>query len=151
MKNIPHEASEIDLLKCLFLNIFLIFNFSIAVGFAESKKANKVYYGAHEGNHVIYPDCRIDFQKNFSKAVELGTYNKVKILAPYQNLNKAGILKIGIKLKIDYAHTHTCYSPGVGGVSCGKCGSCQERLSAFKEIGIKDPLNYITRELISKK
>ena len=31
---------------------------SLAVGYAVSLNARAVYYGAHSGDHFIYPDCR---------------------------------------------------------------------------------------------
>lgn len=120
---------------------------SIATGVAETVGASKIYYGAHGGDHAIYPDCRLEFIKAINNAARLGTYNKVKILAPYSDINKIGILKIGKKLKVDYSKTHTCYNP-LDGKSCGKCGSCQERLGAFKANKIKDPLSYKTRVIL---
>jgi 7-cyano-7-deazaguanine synthase len=116
---------------------------SLAIGIAESNNINKVYYGAHGGDHAIYPDCRQDFLEAVNKAGNLGTYLNVEILAPYMKMNKISILKKGIKLKVNYKNTHTCYSPNKAGQSCGRCGSCQERLEAFEKNNIKDPLNYI--------
>ena len=31
---------------------------SLAIGYAVSIGAEQVYYGAHSGDHEIYPDCR---------------------------------------------------------------------------------------------
>lgn len=36
-------------------------------------------------------------------------------------------------------------------VACGKCGSCQERLTAFAELNTADPVQYESRELIPKE
>jgi len=116
---------------------------SIAAGLAESIMADTVFYGAHGGDHIIYPDCRIEFEKTFSSAASLGTFNKIKIKAPYRSINKIGILKKGIKLKVPYQDTHTCYNPSKKGESCGKCGACQERLEAFNKLNIKDPKKYV--------
>ena len=46
---------------------------------------------------------------------------------------------------LDYGKTYTCYAGGE--LACGKCGSCQERLAAFSEIGATDPLDYQSREI----
>ncbi len=122
---------------------------SIAVGIAESNNIKEIYYGAHAGDHAIYPDCRKNFIKAISNASGKGTYNNVKILAPYSNINKVGILKRGIKFGVDYSNTWTCYNPQRENhgksKACGKCGSCRERLEAFKLNNIKDPLNYINQ------
>jgi 7-cyano-7-deazaguanine synthase len=118
---------------------------SLAVGIAESYGIDKVYYGAHGGDHAIYPDCRPEFLEAIRQASNLGTYINVKILAPYIKMNKISILKKGIKLGVDYKNTHTCYCPNNQGQSCGKCGSCQERLEAFNKNKIKDPLEYYNK------
>lgn len=115
---------------------------SIAVGLAESIDADVVFYGAHGGDHHIYEDCRPEFIQAFSLAEQLGTMNKIRIEAPYTYMNKISILKRGLELGVDYAITHTCYKPNELGKSCGKCGSCTERLEAFEKNNIKDPLEY---------
>ena len=113
---------------------------SIAVAIADNEKANTVFYGAHAGDHDIYPDCRKEFVDAINQTATLGTYNKVKIKAPYWNIDKVGIIKKGIKLKVDYSQTHTCYSPDKKGKSCGKCGSCVERTLAFIANDLQDPI-----------
>lgn len=115
---------------------------SIATGLAESLGIKEVYYGAHGGDHAIYPDCRECFLEAMDLAAGSGTYIKVKLRAPYLNMNKISILKKGLKLKVDYSLTHTCYNPNRKGESCGKCGSCQERLEAFSKNKQVDPLKY---------
>lgn len=123
---------------------------SIATGVAETIGASKIYYGAHAGDHTIYPDCRPEFVRAMNNAARKGTFNKVRILAPFSKIDKVEILKIGFNLGVDYSSTWTCYNP-TNGISCGKCGSCQERLSAFKANGIEDPLEYKSRVIINKK
>jgi 7-cyano-7-deazaguanine synthase len=113
---------------------------SIAVGFAESIGAKEIYYGAHAGDHQIYPDCRPKFIKAISKAAKFGTFNKIKIIAPYSRLNKTQIIKKGIEFGVDYKNTWTCYNPTSEGLPCEKCGACIEREEAFLKNKIKDPL-----------
>jgi len=115
---------------------------SIAAGLAESLKIKEVYYGAHGGDHAIYPDCRENFLSAINEAVKRGTYTKTVIKAPYLKMNKISILKKGLKLNVDYSLTHTCYNPNKKGESCGKCGSCRERLEAFALNYKVDPLYY---------
>jgi 7-cyano-7-deazaguanine synthase len=115
---------------------------SCAVGLAESIGGDKVFYGAHGGDHFIYEDCRPEFIKAFSAAEKLGTVNGIEIEAPYSDKNKITILTRGIELGVDYSLTHTCYAPNEKGESCGKCGACCERLEAFKLNNLTDPLVY---------
>lgn len=115
---------------------------SILAGYAWSIAAPIIALGVHAGDHAIYTDCREEFIAAMNAAILTGTGNKVRIETPFQQLDKTGILKIGFGLKtpIPYLLTRTCYKQQE--LSCGKCGSCQERLEAFNNIGIKDPITY---------
>jgi len=115
---------------------------SLAAAYAMGVKAQELYYGAHAGDHTIYPDCRKEFIDSMTQSIKLADWNEVKLKAPYWQIDKVGILKIGKELGVDYSLTHTCYNPNKAGESCGKCGSCRERLEAFEKNGIKDPLKY---------
>jgi len=115
---------------------------SLAAAYAMGVKAQELYYGAHAGNHTIYPDCRPEFIDSMIQSIKLADWNEVELKAPYWNINKIDILKKGLELGVDYSLTHTCYNPNKAGESCGKCGSCRERLEAFEKNGIKDPLKY---------
>jgi 7-cyano-7-deazaguanine synthase len=115
---------------------------SLAAAFAMGVKAQELYYGAHAGDHTIYPDCRKEFIDSMVQSIKLADWNEVELKAPYWQIDKVGILKIGKELGVDYSLTHTCYNPNKEGKSCGRCGSCTERLEAFEKNGIKDPLEY---------
>lgn len=113
---------------------------SLAVSYAIGIGARFVYYGAHAGDHAIYPDCRPRFIEAMQKVIAICDWNKVELRAPYINVNKNFILSKGLKLGVDYSITWTCYEGKEK--ACGKCGSCTERLEAFEKNGIKDPLEY---------
>lgn len=113
---------------------------SLAIGYAVSLGAEQVYYGAHSGDHEIYPDCRPIFVEKMNEVAAVANYEKVEIFSPYLNNNKIGILKDGIKMGLDYSNTWTCYNGREK--ACGKCGSCVERLEAFAANGINDPIEY---------
>lgn len=113
---------------------------SLAIGYAVSIKAEQVYYGAHSGDHAIYPDCRPEFVEKMNDVAAIANYEKTEIFSPYLNSDKIGILKDGLKMGLDYAKTWTCYNGREK--ACGECGSCVERLEAFAENGITDPIEY---------
>lgn len=115
---------------------------SIMAGLAESIGAGVIALGVHAGDHFIYPDCREEFIQSASLTVFLSTDRKVRVIAPFQHLEKSGILLRGHNLspRVPYELTRTCYKDQ--NVSCGKCGSCRERLEAFNLIGIPDPIVY---------
>ncbi|PKH02950.1 7-cyano-7-deazaguanine synthase QueC [Psychromonas sp. MB-3u-54] len=113
---------------------------SLAIGYAVSLGAEQVYYGAHSGDHEIYPDCRPIFVEKMNDVAAVANYEKVEIFSPYLNNNKSGILKDGMAMGLDYSKTWTCYNGREK--ACGKCGSCVERLEAFAANGINDPIEY---------
>ena len=113
---------------------------SIAIGIAESNNLDQVFIANHGGDHTIYPDCRPEFIKAIDSAANAGTYNNVKVIAPYTQITKSYIARIGKKLSIDYTETWSCYKGGER--HCGKCGTCVERKEALAEAGIEDCTIY---------
>jgi len=115
---------------------------SIMAGLAESLNADKVALGVHSGDHHIYPDCRAEFVKALDTAIYLSSDRRVQVIAPLINDDKYTILKKGYSLNppVPYHLTRTCYKDQE--LSCGKCGSCTERLEAFEKLGKKDPIQY---------
>jgi 7-cyano-7-deazaguanine synthase len=115
---------------------------SIMAGLAESIGAETIALGVHQGDHFIYPDCRKEFILSLNSSIFLSSNCKIEVISPLINLNKMTILKMGMKLKITppYELTRTCYKDQE--LSCGKCGSCQERLEAFKNLNLIDLIKY---------
>lgn len=121
---------------------------SIAMGVAESLPLggalhHTVWYGAHAGDHFIYPDCRPNYVSAMQKVFAEATERKVVLAVPFVNLSKGEILRRGQELRerghdIDYGHTWTCYEGGEH--PCGKCGACVERAEAFAYADEHDPL-----------
>ena len=109
---------------------------SIAVGIAESNSLRRVLIANHGGDHAIYPDCRPEFVRAFDATAQSGTYNHVRIEAPYTNLTKGEIVRKGVLLGVNYAETWSCYKGGEK--PCGRCATCVERREALAEAGITD-------------
>lgn len=117
---------------------------SIAMGYAESLLNSsmqydnaEVWYGAHSGDHHIYPDCRPGFVTGLTETFLHATEGRVKLRAPFLYLDKAGILKLGLGMGLNYAQSWTCYKGEAE--PCGKCGSCVEREEAFTKLAKYDP------------
>lgn len=113
---------------------------SIAAGLAESRGLKSIMIANHAGDHAIYPDCRPEFIDNMDKAIQAGTYEHIRIKAPYTNLTKGEIAARGKQLGIDYSTTYSCYKGGEK--HCGKCGTCIERREALAQAGINDTTPY---------
>jgi 7-cyano-7-deazaguanine synthase len=113
---------------------------SIAIAYAVNQGLEEVYFGAHAGDHTIYPDCRPEFVERMDLLAQTANWHKVRVCAPYLDMDKGDILAIGYRLGLDYAKSWTCYAGR--DKACGQCGSCQERLEGFAKIGKTDPLEY---------
>jgi len=115
---------------------------NVAAGVAVARKLDGIVLGVHAGDHPIYPDCRPEFIVALQAMLDAANdgYHRVRVEAPFLHTDKAGILRVGMALGVDYGATWTCYKGGER--ACGRCGSCVERLEAFAEIGHVDPLEY---------
>lgn len=98
-----------------------------------------IYLGAHADDAAgnAYADCSQAFTDAMELAISLGTYGKVHLKAPLVNMNKAEVVKIGLKLGTPYQLTWSCYNGGDR--PCGKCGTCIDRANAFAANGVEDP------------
>ena len=114
---------------------------AVAAGVAESRNLTKLLIANHGGDHTIYPDFRPEFISAMDSATNAGTYIGVRVVAPYTNITKGDIARIGKKLGIDYAETWSCYKGGEK--HCGKCGTCVERKEALADAGIEDRTEYV--------
>jgi len=116
---------------------------SLAIAKAVNIGAGRVDYGAHGGDHVLYPDCRPEFVEAMNAVAGIANFDPVEIHAPYLRASKAEILADGLAMGLDYGQTWTCYRGEE--LACGRCGSCRERLAAFAANGATDPLGYSQR------
>jgi 7-cyano-7-deazaguanine synthase len=146
--DIPEGHYEAENMKLTIVPGRNIIFASILAGYAWSIGAEEVWLGIHAGDHFIYPDCRPEFHDAMNDAINCGTDGEVELRAPFLTVTKKEILQRGLELKVNYKLTRTCYKDQA--IACGKCGSCQERLSAFASLGIEDPLDYESRMLTPK-
>jgi 7-cyano-7-deazaguanine synthase len=114
---------------------------SMAIGYAVSLGTTQVFYGAHAGDHDIYPDCRPEFVDAMNVVSAIANYDDVQIISPFLHATKQAILQAGVDMGLDYRQTWTCYLGQEK--ACGQCGSCVERLDAFAKVGLTDPVPYV--------
>jgi len=139
-EDIPEGHYESESMKSTVVPNRNMVMLSIATSYACTLKAESLYYGAHGGDHAIYPDCRPEFVEKMRDVIKICDYHPLDLMVPYLDVDKAEIIRKGIILEVDYSLTWTCYSGKER--ACGKCGSCMERLEAFEYNNIKDPLEY---------
>jgi 7-cyano-7-deazaguanine synthase len=115
---------------------------ALAAAYAESLDVTDLFYGAQKHDMYGYWDCSPQFLQRVNLVYGLNRGKPVRIEAPFVNHSKTDILRLGLGLGVDYGHTWSCY---VGGEkACGRCPTCAERLKAFAEVGISDPLPYVS-------
>jgi 7-cyano-7-deazaguanine synthase len=119
---------------------------SIATAYADSLFPGEdveIYYGAHADDAAgeAYADCSPEFAKAMDEAISIGTYGKIHINRPLINMNKAGVVKTGLEIGVPYELTWSCYEGGEK--ACGTCGTCIDRINAFKLNGVEDPIEYV--------
>lgn len=117
---------------------------SLALAWAEVLSAERIVIGVNALDYSGYPDCRPEYIAAFEYLASLATKagvegGQLRLYTPLQHLTKAGIIRLGSELRVDYSLTHSCYDPGTDGAPCGHCDSCLLRARGFAEAGVPDP------------
>jgi 7-cyano-7-deazaguanine synthase len=120
---------------------------SLAMAWAETLDAHDIFIGVNAVDYSGYPDCRPEFIEAFEAMANLATKAAIEgarttIHTPIIALAKAGIVRRGLVLGVDYALTISCYQADDEGRACGVCDSCRLRRQGFLDAGVKDPTRY---------
>src|SRR4051812_381314 len=117
---------------------------SFALAWAETLDASDVFIGVNALDYSGYPDCRPEYIKAYEEMANLATKagvegrQRLKIHTPLIQLTKAGTIRRGLELGVDYSLTHSCYDP-IDDRACGTCDSCLLRNRGFAELEMTDP------------
>jgi 7-cyano-7-deazaguanine synthase len=124
---------------------------SIAASVAMSTGMDSVATAVHSGDHAIYPDCRPQFIEDMNKVLGSATEGfwwdhavRNFVRAPFLNISKDEIVRIGEQYDVDWEDTWSCYKGD--DVHCGRCGTCVERKEAFRLAEVADPTQYEDEE-----
>lgn len=114
---------------------------SMICSHAEAVGADEVWYGAAQADSLAgYWDGSKEFVEQINKVTALNRENRITVKAPLIKMSKKQIVEEGIKLKVDFSLTYTCYS---GEYPCdADSASSALRLKGFIDAGYKDPLLY---------
>lgn len=127
---------------------------ALALGWAEVLGARDIFIGVNAVDYSGYPDCRPEFIAAFERLANLATRagvegEHVAIRTPLISMTKAQIIRVGVRLGVDYALTVSCYSADAQGRACGVCDSCRLRAAGFEAVGVADPTIYaISKSLV---
>ncbi len=110
-----------------------------AAGIALSLGSEAVIYGAHadDAAGAAYPDWSPAFFEAMAAAVWEGSGRQIRLEAPFLAMNKAAVVEIGLRLRVPYELTWSCYEGGAE--PCGQCGTCRDRAAAFAANRVSDP------------
>lgn len=113
---------------------------ALAAAYAETNGVGEVFYGAQRHDIYGYWDTTAQFLERLNAVYQLNRKTPLIIEAPFVTYSKTDILRHGLELGVDYGQTWSCYEGQ--DLACGRCPTCAERLKAFEEVGMADPLPY---------
>ena len=113
---------------------------ALAAAYAETHQVSQVFYGAQRHDVYGYWDTTPQFLDQLNQVYDLNRKNPIQIEAPFVNYSKTDLVRKGLELEVDYSQTWSCYEGQA--LACGQCPTCAERLKAFADVGLPDPLPY---------
>jgi 7-cyano-7-deazaguanine synthase len=136
----PHGGTAIPVTYVPARNTIFL---SYALAWAEVLAAQEIFIGVNALDYSGYPDCRPAYIAAYERMANLATRRGVEgapvhINAPLIDMTKAGIIRLGLSLGVDYALTVSCYDPTPSGGACGHCDACLLRAKGFAEAGATD-------------
>jgi 7-cyano-7-deazaguanine synthase len=117
-------------------NIVLLSKTSV---FMARRGIRTVLIGPLAGNP--FPDATPQFFETMARALSTGLAAPVAIAAPFARRDKSEVIRLGRELGVPLELTLSCMQPR-GGVHCGRCSKCRERIDAFRKAGVSDPTTY---------
>jgi 7-cyano-7-deazaguanine synthase len=93
-----------------------------------------------------FPDARPAFFRAFEHAVKLGMELPLRVLTPFEGLEKSDVIRKGRALPLQL--TLTCANPR-GSLHCGACTKCAERAEGFRAAGVPDPTRYARKSRVA--
>ena len=151
-EEIPHEeyAAQLEKTDGAPVNTYVPFRnglfLSSAASVALSHGCEVIYYGAHADDAAgsAYPDTSAEFNDAITRAIYLGSGKALRIVAPFIDQPKSKVVAVGKEIGVPFQLTWSCYEGREK--ACGLCGTCRDRLRAFRENGLEDPVEYETME-----
>ena len=147
-EEIPHEdyADQLKKTDGAPVNTYVPYRnglfLSSAASIALCHGCEVIYYGAHADDAAgnAYPDTSTAFNKAIADAIYIGSGNAVRIVAPFIDKPKVEVVRIGAGIGVPFELTWSCYEGHEK--ACGVCGTCRDRLEAFRLNALKDPVEY---------
>jgi 7-cyano-7-deazaguanine synthase len=110
---------------------------TMAAMFCARNRIGEIAMAPLESNP--FPDARPEFFRAVERSVKLGMELPLRILTPFEGLEKSDVIRKGRALPLQM--TLSCANPR-GSLHCGACTKCAERVQGFATAGIADPTRY---------
>ncbi len=101
-----------------------------------------IQFGDYCDDNYHYWDCSEEFREKLQAVSDLNDRCHIELFTPFVNKKKSEIVAYGHEINVPYQDTWSCYDPELRNgkyFPCGKCPTCRNRKSAFKENGLEDP------------
>lgn len=101
---------------------------------------------ADDAAGAAYPDCSPEFVDAMAKVVEISSVDRVKYWAPFVNMHKHELIKVGMELKkpVPYHLCMSCYEPVIDENGhwheCGRCATCLDVKKNYEKAGYTGPM-----------
>lgn len=117
--------------------------------YAYSREIQHVFIAINKVPYTTlqFSDTTQDFINKFQTLLDisLNMPGYVKIHAPFVEMYKSQIVRLGAELRVPLEITSSCYKPTVSYSDCGRCGGCLTRKQAFSVLGLTDPTEYASK------
>ena len=121
--------------------------YSIGAHYAEYLGAKWIIGGHNVHDAKFFKDASKRFIDKinilFREGCLLCNDQAYQILLPLSRMNRKQIIRLAIKLKAPIELTWSCHREGT--VHCGSCYACRQRLEAFDDLGLKDPVFFFVK------
>ena len=122
-------------------NVILL---SKAAIYCAQHRIGRIVIGPLAGNP--FPDASPEFFSSMARALSLGLAQEITVHAPFADMEKSEVIRLGLELDVPLALTLSCMNPQ-GGRHCGRCSKCRERRDAFRDARVDDPTEYAVAPL----
>ena len=114
---------------------------ALSIFYAYAHEVSAVYIGAiaSQTRSIRLRSFFDEIGQSFSTL--LPAYPSITIKAPFAEMEKSDVVRLGAELKVPLEDTWSCFKAQE--VHCGVCAACQSRKLAFEQAGIEDVTDYL--------
>lgn len=116
--------------------------YSVAAAFAEEVGASRVVGGHNSEDMAVFEDTSDQFFSAMQKALRAASprlrEQDFRIWRPLRQMRKVEVVTTASRLGVPLEMTWSCHREGM--THCWECDGCRQRVAAFSQAGVHDPL-----------